>query len=188
MKVVLGGSRVLNLNRFPEQVELKLVDWINLGAEFMVGDATGTDASFQNYFYKRNYSKVTVYSSAGYIRNNIGNWPEKLIESGLKSKSSAMHAVKDREMTKHGDIGLMIWDGQSAGTLSNVIDLVELGKECFIYFAPEHEFYKIDTVESLRKAASAYESVFEEAFKRVQTYRNREKKKSESPLPEDTLF
>ena len=68
-----------------------------------------------------------VYS----IRNNLGNWQVEKVESGLKSKSSAVHAFKDRKMSQIADVGLMIWDCKSAGTLSNVIDLLEQGKNCF---------------------------------------------------------
>ena len=185
MKIVLGGSR--HLEYVPGEVAGKLDKWILAGEEFLVGDASGSDTAFQSYLQKQDYFKVLVFSSAGIIRNNVGNWPTQLIDSGLRSKSHAIHAFKDREMTKVADSGLMIWDCKSAGTLSNVIDLVEGGKECFVWVAPESELCLFDNPISLEKFLGSHEEVATEARKRLQSFYRREAKRREESSNE-TLF
>lgn len=186
MQVVLGGSR--HLEFIPSEVSQKLEDLMSSSADFLVGDAPGSDRAFQKFLFSKKYSKVTVFSSADEIRNNIGNWPSERIDSGLKSKGAAVHTFKDRHMTKTADIGIMIWDGESAGTLSNVIDLLDSGKECYIYLGIEKEFFKVDNKPSLMKLLEKYPEALEEAKKRLITFRNREAKRSEKIEELQTLF
>ena len=185
MKIVLGGSR--HLEYVPGKVAGKLDEWILAGEEFLVGDASGSDSAFQIYLHKRNYPKVLVLSSAGAVRNNLGNWPTQIIDSGLRSKSHAIHAFKDREMTKVADSGLMIWDCKSAGTLSNVIDLVDAGKECLVWVAPDSELCLFDNPISLEKYLNSHEEVAIEARKRLQAFYKRAAKRRED-LANETLF
>jgi len=186
MRVVIGGSRHLSV--IPEEVGLKIQDLMNSNAEFLVGDAPGSDWAFQMYLKKVGYKIVSVFTSAEDIRHNVGNWPYTKIESGLKSKSSAVHAFKDRHMTKFAELGIMIWDGESAGTLSNIIDLINQGKECYLYFGPQQEFYMIDSQSSLNRSLVDYPEVFEEAHKRLDTFKSREKKRAAESNLADTLF
>ena len=111
------------------------------------------------------------------IRNNLGNWPVEHVDSGLKSKSNAVHAFKDRKMSKIADSGLMIWDCNSAGTLSNVIDLLGQGKNCFIWVAPDSDLYQFDNSASLEKWMENYSEVRDEALKRLSTFHKREVKR-----------
>jgi hypothetical protein len=185
MKIVLGGSR--HLEYVPREVAGKLDEWIRGGEEFLVGDASGSDSAFQTYLRNQDYFKVLVLSSAGAVRNNLGNWPTQLIDSGLRSKSHAIHAFKDREMTKVANSGLMIWDCKSAGTLSNIIDLVEGGKECFVWIAPDSELCLFDNSISLAKFLYAHEEVTVEARKRLQSFYKREAKRRDVSADE-TLF
>jgi hypothetical protein len=178
MKIVLGGSRFLE--RVPENLVEILKEWNESGFEFLVGDAPGADSAFQKVLKEIGSNSVTVYSSAGYIRNNFGNWKSKEIHSGLQSKSNAVHAFKDRFMTSISDSGLMLWDCESAGTLSNVIDLIESGKSCKIWVAPDSELYNFDSESSLVDWLTLYPEVTEEAQKRLKTFRRRQAKRSES--------
>ena len=185
MKIVLGGSR--HLEYVPGEVAEKLDEWILRGEEFLVGDASGSDSAFQIFLHKRNYSKVLVLSSAGTVRNNLGNWPTQLIDSGLRSKSHAIHAFKDREMTRVADCGLMIWDCKSAGTLSNIIDLIENGKECSVWIAPDSELCLFDNPNLLEKYLELHEEVTFEARKRLQAFDKRAAKRRVESASE-TLF
>jgi hypothetical protein len=182
MIVVLGGSR--HLEFIPPDVALKLQDFMKLSVEFVVGDAPGSDRAFQKYLLTFKYQKVKVFTSAGTVRNNLGNWPSENIDSGMKSKSSAVHAFKDRHMTRIADIGVMIWDGESAGTLSNVLDLLDSGRECYIYLGVEQEFFNVDNKNSLLKLLAKYPESLEEATKRLEIFRNREAKRN---LPKEEL-
>ena len=175
MSIVLGGSR--KIDRLPSEIQDLLAAMMNDQETFIVGDAIGSDLAFQKFFLNSKYKAVTVYSSAGYVRNNVGNWPDQLIDSGLKSKSNATHAIKDRKMVEIAKLGIMIWDSESAGTLSNVIDLVRQGKNCFIWVAPDSDLYQFDNQISLDKWMNAYQVVRDEALKRLAKFEKREIKR-----------
>jgi hypothetical protein len=176
MKIVLGGSR--HLEFIPKEIADRLLEWMESSSEFLVGDAPGTDRAFQIFLKSKKYDFVTVFTSADEIRNNLGNWQEEKVESGLKSKSNAVHAFKDRKMSQIADIGLMIWDCKSAGTLSNVIDLLGQGKNCLIWVAPDSDLYQFDNTASLDKWMESYPEVRDEAQKRLSTFHKREAKKN----------
>jgi len=176
MTYILGGSRhIFNL---PSEVKVLLDEKVSTNEFFNIGDAPGSDTSFQSFFANKQYKNIKIFSSAGYIRNNVGNWDWELIDSGLKSKSNAVHAFKDRYMCKISNSGIMIWDCKSAGTLSNVIDLVRQGKNCYIWVAPDSDLYQFDNQKSLDKWMDAYQDVKGEALKRLSRfYRRLDKKK-----------
>jgi len=184
MSIVLGGSR--KIDRLPSEIQDLLAAMMSDQETFIVGDAIGSDLAFQKFFLNSKYKAVTVYSSAGYVRNNVGNWPHQLIDSGLKSKSNATHAIKDRKMVEIAKLGIMIWDSESAGTLSNVIDLVEQEKECYLWLAAESELSRFDNLNSLEKFLKNYPDQTEEAKKRLNRFRKRALKSAQTD--EQTLF
>lgn len=175
MKIVLGGSR--HLEYIPQEVGQRLTEWMESSFEFLVGDAPGIDRAFQLYFRSKKFSAVTVYTSAEETRNNLGNWKVVKVESGLKSKNNAVHAFKDRKMTQIADIGLMIWDCKSAGTLSNLIDLLSQGKTCYIWVAIDSDMYQFDNSASLEKWMKKYPEVRDEALKRLSKFYKRQAKR-----------
>lgn len=185
MKVVLGGSR--HLEYVPQEVGERLTEWMEASCEFLVGDAPGTDRAFQLFLKSKKYPAVTVYTSADEVRNNFGNWQVEKVESGLKSKSNAVHAFKDRKMSQIADIGLMIWDTKSAGTLSNVIDLLGQGKNCFIWVALDSDLYQFDNKGSLEKWLGKYPEVKMEAESRLAKFAKREAQRKSSD-GQATLF
>ncbi len=184
MTVVLGGSR--KIDRIPSEIQDLLAEMMNDQKSFVVGDAIGSDLAFQKLLLNSKYKAVTVYSSAGYVRNNLGNWPNQLIDSGLKSKSNATHAITDRRMVEIAKLGIMIWDSESAGTLSNVIDLVEQEKECYLWLASESDLCRFDNLKSLEKFLTNYPEQTAEAKKRLNRFRKRELKSVKTE--EQTLF
>ena len=183
MKIVLGGSR--HLEFIPQEVAICLDDWMSQSNEFLVGDAPGSDRAFQRYLQSRRYKEVIVFTSADEIRNNLGNWHVETVESGLKSKSSAVHAFKDRKMSHLAENGLMIWDCKSAGTVSNVIDLLRQGKNCLIWVEPDSDMYQFDNLDSLEKWMFDYKEVRDEALKRLKTFSNRDAKRNSSVVQSD---
>jgi hypothetical protein len=46
-------------------------------------------------------------------------------------------------MSEEADYGLMLWDGRSRGTLTNIVHLVREGKPVVVYVAPERSFYTL---------------------------------------------
>ena len=178
MKIVLGGSR--HLEFIPDEIAARLLEWMEKSSDFLVGDAPGTDKAFQMFLSSKKYRFVTVFTSADETRNNLGNWQVEKVESGLKSMSNTVHAFKDRKMSQLADLGLMIWDCKSAGTLSNVIDLLSQGKNCYIWVAPDSDLYQFDNLKSLEKWMDAYQNVRDEALKRLEKFEKREIKKIKS--------
>ena len=173
MKIALGGTRMVD--QIPEQARLLLDSFIETDAEFLIGDARGIDSAFQIYLARKNYKKVRIYTSAPGLRNNIGNWPSERIESGLKS-GHAMHSAKDRHITEIADLGLMIWDSSSAGTLANVIDFVEQGKGCYVMDLLTSNLIRLEDSSSLERYLSDFLTVENEARKRLKRHRKKLKK------------
>ena len=87
-------------------------------------------------------------------------------------------------MTAEADLGLMLWDCESAGTLSNAIDMVESNKSCKIWVGPDSELYSFDNVESLNGWLNLYPEVSTEARKRLKIYRQRKRKRLKESQPE----
>ena len=188
MIVVIGGSR--HLSFIPDDVEDSLLSWTREEAHFILGDAKGTDATFQEYLKMINYSNVKIFHSGDAARHNLGNWETLNIDSGLKSKSHAMHTAKDREMTKIANTGLMIWDTRSPGTLSNVIDLLNQKKSCQVYVAgDDSNLYHLKALEDLEKWQISFPEVFDEAHARLKAHEKRVAKLNGRPdAAEPTLF
>jgi hypothetical protein len=172
VRVVLGGSRQLSF--LPEDVVDNLNSWMRDDVEFLVGEAQGTDAKFQEFLNFSEYSNVKVFYSGDYVRHNFGNWDVERVESGIKTKSHAMHAAKDRNMTLLADTGLMIWDTSSAGTISNLVDLLQQEKPCQMYVAGEDShLYYLKNLEDLERWRTRYPKVFDEADKRLRAFSKR---------------
>ena len=52
-------------------------------------------------------------------------------------------------MADEADVGLMLWDGQSTGTIVNVARLVARGKITVVYHSPAAKFFTVKTAEDL---------------------------------------
>jgi len=186
MTVVLGGSR--NLNHLPDEVLLRLQAWIDAQVDFVVGDAPGIDTVFQVQLKRLGYKRVRVFTSAPDLRSNLGDWPVQRVDSGLKSRGSAMHTAKDRAMTRIADEGLMMWDGVSPGTLANVIDLAEQGKDAYLYVAPEGDLLRFESGHGLAEWGCRYPEPFAEAHKRLRQFAKRQARQRRLDVEPMTLF
>ena len=80
----------------------------------------------------------------------------------------------------------MLWDCQSAGTLPNVIDMVESGKSCKVWVSLDSDLYSFDNEISLGKWLAQYPEITTEAFKRLRQFRRRETKRQRDA--QDKLF
>lgn len=60
-------------------------------------------------------------------------------------------AVRDQldDFMKRGKFGMILWDGESKGTLNNIQILLGAGKKTMVYFSPETAFYKLATSDDL---------------------------------------
>lgn len=143
-KVFFGGSR--NLGRLNPAVRTRLRNLITAGHSVLIGDANGVDKAVQTFFAEEGYRNVIVYCMDGESRNNIGKWPLKPVDSGGRKKDFAYFAMKDAEMSLDADYGFMVWDGESKGTLNNILNLVHQGKPVLVYRSPSREFIEIKSL------------------------------------------
>jgi hypothetical protein len=149
---VAGSRRVSHLGA---DVRRRLDEMIQREFAILVGDANGADKAVQTHFAERSYTNVTVFCTAGDCRNNVGGWPVRAVPAPHRVKDFAFFTAKDTAMADEADVGLMLWDGQSTGTMVNVARLVARGKISVIYFAPQTRFLTVKTPEDLVSILSA---------------------------------
>src|SRR5262249_20383947 len=125
--VFIGGSR--NVSRLSAQAQERLNNVVDVNARVIVGDANGADKAVQKFLSEREYPWVTVFCSGNECRNNVGHWETRHIEAAKNAKGFDYYAAKDRVMAREADYGLMIWDGKSAGTILNILRLLNAGKK-----------------------------------------------------------
>lgn len=146
-RVFIAGPRAIK--HLPAMVQERLHSIVENGYTVFVGDANGIDKAVQSYIAKQNYPKVKVFASDGKARNNMGKWEVVTVAVNSKLKGFDFYAAKDRAMAHAADYGLMIWNGESKGTLNNILNLVAEKKSAVVYFAPRQEFAYIDTQAAL---------------------------------------
>ena len=150
--VFIGGSR--SLFRLNQDVKRRLDRVIERGFTVFVGDANGADKAIQQHLASRHYEKVVVFCVAGNCRNNLGDWPLREIAVAPNARRDfAFFATKDRAMGSEANYGLMLWDGKSRGTLTNIEDLVGQAKPVVVYVAPEKSFVTVREHDDLTNLA-----------------------------------
>lgn len=165
-KVFFGGSR--KLGRINSAIRTRLHNLISNGHTVLIGDANGVDRAVQSFFAGEGYQNVLVYCMDGDCRNNVGNWRIRAIESGGKKKDFAYYAMKDAAMALEANYGFMVWDGESKGTLNNVLNLLQQGKSVLLYRSPSREFLEVRSPdELLRVLASCPPGVREYLNKKI---------------------
>lgn len=143
MKVFIAGAR--KISRLDKNILRKLQNMLNSGIDILVGDANGVDKAIQQYFFDNSYNNVYIYATNGITRNNLGNWQVVNVETKQQRKDFSFYTVKDKKMANDCDYGFMIWNGESKGTLNNMVNLTKLDKKVVVYFAPENIFYMINS-------------------------------------------
>ena len=146
-RVFIAGSR--RLSRIPPEVKQRLDEMIRRELAILVGDANGADKAVQAWFAEKKYDNVTVYCTGGECRNNVGRWPIRAVAAPHKARDFAFFTAKDAAMADDADFALMLWDGQSSGTIVNVARLVSRAKPTVIYSSPTKTFATLKTSEEL---------------------------------------
>ncbi len=155
-KVFIAGSR--RLSRLSPDVKRRIDNIIDKGFLVIVGDANGVDKSVQQYLSSRKYTNVIVFCMEGGCRNNIGDWPTRTITPADPSRRDfAYYSTKDRTMVAEADYGLMLWDGQSRGTLTNIVHLVRQGKPVVVYVASDKSFCTLRQSDDLAEILSRFD-------------------------------
>jgi hypothetical protein len=173
-KVFIGGSR--QMGRLNSEIRQRLD---NIMAQFftvLVGDASGVDKAVQKHFADNHYNSVIVFCAGNSWRDNIGGWETRHIHVDRSTKDYRFYMAKDIEMAKEAHYGFMIWDTKSSGTLSNILELLEMGKKVLVYMGPKKNFVKLHSIEDLRNILQACPEeaikIFDSKFnlsRRVQT-------------------
>jgi len=152
MRVFIAGS--MNIKHLDPKVKERIDNIVAQDFEVVVGDADGVDTSIQQYLLNYGATKTTVFCSGERPRNNVGHWPVQRVETSHTQGSRAFFTAKDIRMAEMADIGLMIWDTKSTGTLSNVLELLSRKKKSVVFVNKEKLFKNIANVEQLEELLS----------------------------------
>lgn len=140
-KVFIAGSR--HLSRLNADVKHRIDTMIENGFTVLVGDANGADKAVQRYLADKRYRDVIVHCMEGNCRNNVGNWPAREVLPPPGARGFAYYSSKDKVMVDDADYGLMLWDGESKGTLNSVVNMVRQAKPVVVYLAPKKAFQNL---------------------------------------------
>lgn len=154
LTIFIGGAREIKV--LPEEVKNRLNNIYNKNYSIVIGDASGVDKVVQQYFYNYKYNNIKIFASNGNARNNIGNWEVENIKVSTKLKGFDFYKEKDLAMAKVSDIGFMIWNCKSRGTLNNMINLLNLNKKLIVYFTVINSLKKINNLSELLKLLNKY--------------------------------
>jgi hypothetical protein len=139
--VLIGGSR--RISRLNKDIQERLDRIIEKRLPIIIGDANGADKAVQRYLSARHYELVQIFCSGESYRNNLGDWPVRSIDAGLRAKDFRFYAAKDRAMAEEASYGFLIWDGESAGTLAQLLRLVRRGKKALVYLTDKGQFVEL---------------------------------------------
>ncbi len=152
MTVFIAGPR--KITSLDDNVKSRLASIINKNLNVILGDANGVDHLVQAFLYDKRYLNVTVYASNGVTRNNIGHWNVRNIPVDKNTKGFAFYAAKDKRMADDADYGFMIWNGESKGTLANIINLCGQEKKTVIYLTKTKELFCVDNISAVKELIS----------------------------------
>lgn len=149
MKIFIAGAR--SITALDTYVQEKMLSIYHKGHEIIVGDCYGVDASVQKFYAALDYEKVTVFASNGRARNNIGRWPIEAVAVPASIRGFDFYRQKDIAMANEAEYGFMIWDGESRGTLNNIITMVSQHKPVLVYLSKQSKPIVVKTPEGITK-------------------------------------
>jgi hypothetical protein len=151
--VFVAGSRAVS--RLNPQIRERIDNIMKQNFTVLVGDANGADKAVQQHLAQYGYRQVLVYCMEA-CRNNVGEWPTRPHTAKSDSKRDRhYYGIKDLSMAEDATCGFMLWDGESKGTLTNVINLLGARKNVLLYLAPKRLFFKLLALEDLHQALHA---------------------------------
>lgn len=145
--VFIAGS--ISISHIHDKMKKRIEKIVESNLDVVVGDAKGADTSIQRVLFEKGAANVTVYCSGAQPRNNIADWPVRKVFSEADPGSRAYFTAKDIEMAKISDVGLMVWDCKSTGTLSNVIELLKEDKKSVVFVNKHKDFVTVADVSGL---------------------------------------
>jgi len=151
--VFVAGSRAVS--KLNSQIRERLDNVIQQNLQVLIGDANGVDKAVQRYLAKSRYQNVVVYCMES-CRNNAGDWPTRNHSAAINAaRDRHYYGIKDLAMSQDADCGLMLWDGISKGTLTNVLNLLNAHKKLLLYLGPKKAFFKLNSYEDFHLALHA---------------------------------
>jgi hypothetical protein len=160
--VFIGGSR--HITRLTSDVHARLDRIVGSHLPVLVGDASGADKAVQAYLADRHYAIVEVFCSDESPRNNLGGWPLRVVRPTRTARDFEYYATKDRAMAAEATVGLMLWDGESRGTLLNVVRLAAQGKPVVVYNQRGREFTDVRSRQEFDKLTSTLDGTAARRF------------------------
>ena len=145
--IFIAGPRAIK--KLDNKVLLKLKNFEEKGFLIYVGDASGVDTLIQTFYHNLSYNNVNIFASNGKARNNLGNWRINAVAVDKSIKGFEFYVQKDKAMAEKADLGFMIWNGKSKGTLNNIINLRKKSKYIMLFLTTKKEFFEIKTDEDL---------------------------------------
>lgn len=162
--VFISGSR--KISRLNQEIRDRLRNVVSQNFEIVVGDANGADKAVQKYLMEANCRNVTVFCAGNSCRNNVGNWKVSKIQVEPNLKGREFYAKKDKIMAEIADYGLVLWDGKSPGSYSNIMELLKRNKKVLVYFSPERSFITISRLDDAEALLSKCDIVSQDEIKR----------------------
>lgn len=160
-RVFLGGSR--RVSRLNDSIRKRLEEIVRREMQVVVGDANGADKALQRQLADWRYQDVVVYHVGARPRNNEGGWLTTRIATGAGVRGYEFYAAKDRAMANDAECGLMLWDGESRGTLANVETLITAGKPVAVYVSPQRRFTNVLNASDVDILRATVAGIVEEA-------------------------
>ncbi|WP_187367244.1 hypothetical protein [Massilia mucilaginosa] len=146
--IFIAGS--IKIKHLHDEVQARIMNILAMQYDVVVGDAGGADSAIQQFLSDQGAARVMVYCSGEHPRNNIGRWPVHQVATYHAKRSRAWFTAKDVAMAQAADLGLMVWDGISTGTLSNVVELLARKRNSLVFTNTDRQFHRILSVDDLQ--------------------------------------
>ena len=154
--VFVSGSR--KISRLNQETRERLENIIKQGLEVVIGDANGSDKAVQSFFAEREYPHVTIYCTGNTCRNNVGTWKIHAVKADENLSGRAFYTLKDKEMARNADVGMVLWDGKSTGSINNILEMASQNKPVVVYFSPTREFINVKKLDDAKALLSKCEA------------------------------
>ena len=154
--VFLSGSR--KISRINEMIRERVRKMVDQDFALVMGDANGADKVMQTFLADNGYRNVTVYCAGQKCRNNVGEWEIKYVEVPKSYKGRDFYTEKDKAMAEQADYGFVLWDGKSAGSINNILELVKRGKYVVVYLSAKKEFFTVKAPDDITRLLTICDS------------------------------
>ncbi len=147
--VFVSGS--IAVKSLPSLITESLITMMDKNLTILIGDAAGIDTLTQKLCNKHNYFNVVIYTitpSPRYIANKKFKFKHIFVDQTIK-KERERQGYKDRAMTDDSDYSLVVWDGSSKGSYSNILRSLEQNKPVKVYYISIQEYIPSEQVTEL---------------------------------------